>query len=94
VLTFGLAATSRHLSNLGLRPQLRQSAGQPLVTDNGNVILDCGTDAIADPAELEGRILAVPGVVGTGLFLGMADVVLVQRADQVEVREYPRQKQP
>ena len=35
------------------------------------------SDPIADPAALEARIRAIPGVVGTGLFLGMADVVLV-----------------
>jgi ribose 5-phosphate isomerase len=29
----------------------------------------------------------VPGIVGTGLFLGMADVVLIERGDEVEVRE-------
>jgi ribose 5-phosphate isomerase A len=84
VVPFGIAATCRHLQSLGLKPQRRIVDGQPLVTDNGNAILDCGTGPIARPAELEAAIRAVPGVVGTGLFLGMADVVLVQRGDQVE----------
>ncbi len=91
VVRFGLAATSRHLAALGLRPQLRQSGGQPLVTDNGNYILDCGTDPIDQPAELERSILAIPGVVGTGLFLGMASLVLLQRGSTVEVREFRRE---
>jgi ribose 5-phosphate isomerase A len=91
VLKFGLAATARHLGLLGLRPQLRQTGGQPFVTDNGNYILDCGTDPLDRPAELEARILSIPGVVGTGLFLGMADMVLVQRGSQVEVNEYRRE---
>jgi ribose 5-phosphate isomerase A len=47
------------------------------VTDNGNHILDCQIDPIADPTRLESDLCAIPGVVGTGLFLGMADVVLV-----------------
>jgi ribose 5-phosphate isomerase A len=84
VVPFGVAATTRHLQALGLTPQQRMSDGKPLVTDNGNVIIDCGTGPIARPAELEAAIRAIPGVVGTGLFLGMADTVLVDRGGQVE----------
>jgi ribose 5-phosphate isomerase A len=51
--------------------------GKLFVTDNGNHILDCGIEAIADAPRLESSIRAIPGVVGTGLFLGMADTVLV-----------------
>jgi len=91
VLPFGLAATKRHLVQLGLTPQLRMSGKDPLVTDNGNYILDCGTGTLDRPAELEQSIRAVPGVVGTGLFLGMASTVLVQRGAAVEVREFGRE---
>lgn len=87
VIPFGLTATIRHLKELGLAPQPRISGDKPYVTDNGNAILDCGTGPIAQPADLEARILSVPGVVGTGLFIGMADVVFVQRGEQAEVRE-------
>jgi ribose 5-phosphate isomerase A len=69
---------------------VRQAGGQPFVTDNGNFILDCGTSAIERAAELETRIVSIPGVVGTGLFLGMADMVLVQRGPQVETHEFRR----
>ena len=51
--------------------------GQLFVTDNGNHILDCAVPAIPQPADLEAEIRAIPGVVGTGLFLGMADTVLL-----------------
>ncbi len=47
------------------------------MTDNGNQILDGQTGPIADAGRLESDIRAIPGVVGTGLFLGMADAVLV-----------------
>ena len=43
-----------------------------------------------DPERLERSILEIPGVVGTGLFLGMADVVLVPRGGAVEVMERRR----
>jgi ribose 5-phosphate isomerase A len=84
VVPFGVAATSCHLQALGLKTTQRLAEGKPLVTDNGNVIVDCGTGPIANPAELEAAIGAIPGVVGTGLFVGMADTVLVERDGQVE----------
>jgi ribose 5-phosphate isomerase A len=90
VVPFGLPATARHLAALGLAPSQRIVDGKPFQTDNGNAILDCGTGPIDQPAELEASILAVPGVVGTGLFLGMADVVLIERGPQVEAREFDR----
>jgi ribose 5-phosphate isomerase A len=89
VVPFGAAATSRHLQALGLKPEQRLAGGKPLVTDNGNVIVDCGTGPIANPAELEAAIRAIPGVVGTGLFVGMADTVLVERHGQVEELNRP-----
>ncbi|HEX5106288.1 MAG TPA: ribose-5-phosphate isomerase A, partial [Pirellulaceae bacterium] len=89
VVPFGLAATAAHLRRLGLNPQQRMAGGQPVITDNGNMILDCGTQPIAHPAELEAAIVAIPGVVGTGMFLGMADVVLVQRGERVEELKRP-----
>lgn len=85
VLPFGLPLCRRRLSALGLKPESR-GGDAPFVTDNGNQILDCGVGPISDPSELEHRILAIPGVVGTGLFVGMADTVLIQRGNEVEER--------
>ncbi len=76
VLPFALPLCRRRIAELGLRPVLYEVDGQPFVTDNGNHILDCGVAVLPDPAWLETALRAIPGVVGTGLFLGMADVVL------------------
>jgi len=82
VVPFGVTLASRHLMALGLPPTLRLDPnGVPFLTDNGNAILDCRTGPIADPEALDRAIDAIPGVVGTGLFLGMAEVVLIQGAD-------------
>jgi ribose 5-phosphate isomerase A len=89
VLPFGAPLVERRLGRLGCRPKLREASGAPYRTDNGNWILDCGIEALADPAALEERILAIPGVVGSGLFLGLADVVLVQKGSEVKVLERP-----
>jgi ribose 5-phosphate isomerase A len=88
VVPFGLALCKRKLTELTCPPILRIKDGQPFVTDNGNLILDCKIMPIADPAALEQRILAIPGVVDAGLFLGMADLVLVQ--DGASVRTLKR----
>jgi ribose 5-phosphate isomerase A len=81
IVPFALPLCRRRLSELGLRPVLDERGGRPFVTDNGNYILDCVTEAIADPSALEARICAIPGVVDTGLFLGMADMVLIGDAN-------------
>jgi ribose 5-phosphate isomerase A len=84
VVPFGLELVRHRLDGLGLKAELRQAGTQPFVTDNANVILDVKIGALADPAALETQLRLIPGVVGTGLFLGMADVVLIQHADKVE----------
>ena len=87
VVPFGLPLCQHRLTKLGCRPTVRLVDGQPFVTDNGNQILDCGISPIRDPAAFEQSILSIPGVVGTGLFIGMADTVLVQDGEMVEVRQ-------
>jgi ribose 5-phosphate isomerase A len=87
IVPFGLAHCRRRLLELGYRSALRAAAGRPFVTDNGNYILDCTVSPISDPLEIERALLAIPGVVGTGLFIGMAHTVLVQEGETVTVRE-------
>ena len=49
----------------------------PVVTDNGNLIVDCAFGRIDDPEALAARLSALPGVVEHGLFVGIADEVYV-----------------
>ena len=84
VTQFALATCERRLTDMGCRPALRMHGDKPYVTDNGNFILDCRVQAIEEPRQLDTDILAIPGVLGTGLFVGMADVVLVQRGEEIE----------
>jgi ribose 5-phosphate isomerase A len=89
VISFAVAVCQRRLSALGCRPHLRVREGRPFVSDGGNSILDCGVEPIRKPHELEAAIRAIPGVVGTGLFLDIATCVLVGEA--TGVRELRRQ---
>jgi ribose 5-phosphate isomerase A len=77
VIPFALPLCERRLGELGCRPVPFRQGNGLFVTDNGNHILDCQIDPIPDVARLEMDIRAIPGVVGTGLFLGMAETVLV-----------------
>jgi ribose 5-phosphate isomerase A len=78
VLAFGLAPARLQLAALGCDPVLRTDAeGAPFSTDEENWILDCRFGPIDHPEPLAAAIQAVPGVVGHGLFLGLADVAYV-----------------
>lgn len=90
VVPFGLTPVRRRLAALDLVAEPRAKDGTLFVTDNGNHILDCKIPLLDDPDRWERDLLAVPGVVGTGLFVGMADAVIVQTGEQVEVRHFPR----
>lgn len=89
VLPFAWALSSRRLSELGCTTSLRDRAGLPFVTDNGNYILDCDFGAMSDPATLESRIKLLPGVIENGLFIGIADTLVIGFDDRVEVRQRP-----
>ena len=77
VVPFAASLCARRLGALGLRAWLWEQNGQPGSTDNGNYIFDCTTKPIADAARLEADIRAIPGVVASGLFVGMADTILI-----------------
>ncbi|HLG72462.1 MAG TPA: ribose-5-phosphate isomerase RpiA [Chloroflexota bacterium] len=84
VVPFACALAQKRLADLGAQPVLRATEGQPFVTDNGNWILDCAFAPMADPARLEADINRVPGVMENGLFIGMADEVIVARSGSIE----------
>ncbi len=77
VLPFGWKVTEGRLRNLGCAPQLRMLDNKPYITDNGNYILDCRFPEIEDASNLAHQLKLVPGVMEHGLFLSMADTVLV-----------------
>jgi ribose 5-phosphate isomerase A len=89
VLPDAVPVVERSLSALGGEPTLRAAERKdgPVVTDNGNLVLDCEFGPIDDPAGLAADVGALPGVVEHGLFVGMADEIHVGVDDGVEV--YP-----
>lgn len=89
VVRFGWQATARHLARAGAEGRLRLGAdGAPYVTDSGNHIIDCSLQ-IADPAGLEARLSRIPGVVETGLFVGIAARVIAGTPHGTRILDRP-----
>ncbi len=86
VVKFGYQQTVKLLEKLGCTTRLRKTEAEPFITDNGNYIFDCSFGAIPNPKSLHQEINAIPGVVDNGLFIDMADVVIIGKSDgEVEI---------
>ena len=77
--------TAAAVAELGLRPRLRRlgegEAALAFVSDNGNPILDCAFDPPRDVRELSDALDRIPGVLGHGLFIGLASLAIVAEDD-------------
>ena len=96
VVRFGWTTTRRSLAGLladagygEVTIARRAAGGEPLVTDSGNFILDAHLGRITDKARLARTLDLIPGVVETGLFVGVADEMVVGQPDgSGEVRAF------
>ncbi|MEM1587961.1 MAG: ribose 5-phosphate isomerase A [Candidatus Bathyarchaeia archaeon] len=79
VMQFGIKATIEKIIEIGGKPKLRESLGKvgPVVTDNGNFIIDVDFGELNKPEELNYKLKMIPGVIETGLFLRMTNEVYV-----------------
>lgn len=94
VVPFGLAATTHLVEMLAEDAgcsgavDLRKGAdGKPFMTDGGHYILDCSFGVIPEPDELDQMLRFAPGVVETGLFVGVADIAILGGPDGVSMIE-------
>jgi len=91
VLPMAIAPVMQTITQLGGKPELRMGVKKdgPVITDQGNMVLDVQFDAIDNPAELEKTLNNIPGVLENGLFVGLVDLVLVGEIinNQPSVRE-------
>jgi len=73
----------KKLEKLGGTPNLRmaQAKAGPLVTDNSNFIIDVDFGLIESPSDMNDKLLKIPGVVDTGLFVGMASKAYIGQKD-------------
>jgi len=86
VLPFAVPVLMRKIKEIGGKPTLREGIKKvgPVITDNGNVIIDADFGLIPKPSELERKLKKLPGVVETGLFVKMANLVYVGKRSGIE----------
>jgi ribose 5-phosphate isomerase A len=79
VLPLAIAPVTRAVEKLGGQPELRMAIKKdgPVITDQGNMIIDVKFESIDNPAEMEKTLNIIPGVVDNGLFVNVVDLVLI-----------------
>ena len=90
IIPFGWEATQKAVNQFCGSSTLRGGEEQPLVTDNGNYILDCDfrpVGGITEPAKVELALNNLPGVVENGIFVNRADKVIVGTASGIRSME-------
>jgi ribose 5-phosphate isomerase A len=85
VVQYGLNHILRQFTERDYKPVLRIKEGKPFVTDAGNFIVDLNLKVIHNPEELNREIKLLTGVVETGLFLNLADKVIIGRGNKTEI---------
>ncbi len=87
VIPFGWQVIFNQLEKMGGSPDLRLNQGQPLLTDQGNYILDCRFRQIIDAVQLEQRLNMIPGVVENGLFTALCSRMIMADGEKIVVKE-------
>lgn len=89
VIPAARSTVSRAIRSMGGEPTLRAASRKdgPVVTDEGNLVLDCAFGSITAPNRLSQSLSEIPGVVEHGLFIDLADVIHVGRSEDVSVRD-------
>ena len=92
IVQFGWEATQTEVNRISGKSTLRLTLGQdgnqqPLITDNGNYILDCHFDGIPAPKEIELQLNNIPGVVENGIFVNRADKIIIGTPSGIQYME-------
>ena len=86
VLPFAISFVKRSLEDINGKPVVREGKGKvgPVITDNGNVIIDAFLGTLVDVAVVEKELKMISGVVANGLFIGSTDIVYLGTSSSVE----------
>ena len=85
VVPFAYHQVFNKLEGLHLKPVIRKSNENHYITDGQHYIIDLFIRKIEDPYKLEKMLKLIPGVVDTGLFLNIADTIIIGRENTVEI---------
>jgi ribose 5-phosphate isomerase A len=89
VVPFARPAEARYLESIGARVSLRSRDNRPVLTDQGNLLLDAAFGPMADPAAIAAQLDRRAGIVEHGLFLGLAQDVIVAGREGVRHLKRP-----
>ncbi|MEO8376324.1 MAG: ribose-5-phosphate isomerase RpiA [Candidatus Sumerlaeota bacterium] len=94
IVKFGFDTTIDRIAALTkCVPHLRKKGVETFVTDEGHYIVDCEfAGGIADPPKLSATLDHIPGIVETGLFIGLCDLLIVGSDTSVHLTEFPRKE--
>ncbi len=94
VLSFALSLVKNKIRELGGIPVVREGKGKlgPIITDNGNMIIDAVFGLVKKPQDLAVKVKMIPGVVETGFFVGLTDIVYIATPNKVEKIEHLRKR--
>ena len=87
IIKFGWEATQREVDKVCGKSDLRGGIDNPLITDNGNYILDCNFAGIPEPEKVELQLNNIPGVVENGIFVDRVDKVIIGTPNGIKYME-------
>lgn len=87
VIPFSYEGVNTVLIEMQLSPQLRQSEGNPYITDEGNYIIDLDISKARSMKGLDVNLQVIPGVIETGLFLGLTSKLIMGISKEIQVFE-------
>jgi ribose 5-phosphate isomerase A len=93
VVQYGSSHLFKEFEKNGYKPGFRNFGKNRFITDSNNYIIDLRMDRIEDPSELDIKLKSYPGVVETGLFYNVADLVLAGVGDSVKVINKKKREQ-
>ena len=86
VLPFALSLVKNKITAIGGVPIVREGKGKlgPIITDNGNIIIDANFGLIQNPQELSVKVKMIPGVIETGFFTDLTDIAYIATENKIE----------
>jgi ribose 5-phosphate isomerase A len=87
VLPFAKELVIKKIKELGGNPELRIAVKKdgPVISDNGNFIIDSNFGVIKDPEGLALQLSLIPGVVEHGIFLNVDELYIGKKDGSVEI---------
>jgi len=93
IVKFGYTHLCAKLETNGLRPTIRMSGNNPLITDENNYIIDLKMENISDLVALDIKLKSFAGVVETGLFYGIADTAVAGVGGKIKIFNKKKREQ-